>query len=130
MQRNVEFNKWIPRTETKNGGYTTDYPYAGIFLDWGLDSDEGASYTVALVEMADGSVKLVIPTRMRFCIPTLAPDLLSCVQDAVSDLWQHMTAGQLAHFQSVLSKAYGGGINDIPASVGGGYNHAEEEKFD
>ena len=59
-----------------------------------------------------------------------APDLLSCVQDAVSDLWQHMTAGQLAHFQSVLSKADGGGINDMPPSVGGGYNHAEEEKFD
>lgn len=95
MQRNVEFNKWIPRTETKNGGYTTDYPYAGIFLDWGLDSDEGASYTVALVEMADGSVELVVPTRMRFCVPT--------------PLINH---------------------NDIPTSVGGAYNHAEEEKFD
>lgn len=93
--RNVIYNQYVKSTGTKAGYITTNYPFTGLFLEWGLDSDDGASYTVALVELPDGTVDTVIPTRLKFCV---APDPDHQYQRP----------------------------NNIPSTVGGGYNQGDE----
>jgi hypothetical protein len=41
-------------------------PRKGMFLQWGLDSDDGASYSVALVEDEEGRVHEVIASKIMF----------------------------------------------------------------
>lgn len=50
-------------------GTGVDLHIEGLFLDWGVDSDENfGSWTVAIIQLQDGSVELVHPeiSKMKF----------------------------------------------------------------
>lgn len=79
------FNKWIPRVyEEIEGGFKVqqgtdcfekDFPNAGLFHQWANNyesSDEGfGNYTVALVELPDGTIEQVLPHNLKFVdLPT------------------------------------------------------------
>lgn len=59
--------------------------------------------TYGLIEKPGGSIDMVFPTDIKFCAPSQTND---------------------PYYQYPLLP------NDILASVGGGYNHAEEERHD
>lgn len=52
------------------GRLEDDYHHAGTFHQWGSDiveDDRGfSSFTVAIIELADGTIEQVIPTRVKF----------------------------------------------------------------
>jgi hypothetical protein len=78
--RKVMFNKWIPRvdektelgTKAKEGTncWEKDFPNAGLFHQWASayeESSEGfGNYTVALVEMTDGTIEQVLLSSLKF----------------------------------------------------------------
>lgn len=44
----------------------------GYFHAWGLESPDGSSsYSVALVELADGTIASIVPDLIRFVEPTV-----------------------------------------------------------
>lgn len=82
--RTVVFNRFIhavyeyvdDRRVLKNGTncWQTDYPNTGLFHQWGSiceESDNGiATSTVALIELPDGTIEEVFPSRLKFVIPS------------------------------------------------------------
>ncbi len=83
--RKVVFNKWIPRidiptewaTKAKEGTncWEKDFPNAGLFHQWGSayeESSEGfGNYTVAIIELPDGTIEQVIPSNVKFIDPPI-----------------------------------------------------------
>lgn len=78
--RKVVFNKWIPKVEEKQsygsttkvgtGCWETEFKNEGLFHQWGYayeESSEGfGNYTVAIVELQDGTVIEVLPSNVKF----------------------------------------------------------------
>lgn len=77
--RKVLFKKWIPRETVSNGALHvtksgtncwSDFIYGGFFHQWANkyeDSGEGfGNYTVALVELFDGTIEEVLPVNIKF----------------------------------------------------------------
>jgi hypothetical protein len=72
--RNVTFNKWIPpsRKDGKlvSGYWEEGFPNQGIFHQWASAFEEFESgpgnYTVALVELPDGTVQSLLPSQIKF----------------------------------------------------------------
>lgn len=78
--RKVKFNKWIPRvdekttlgTKPKEGTncWEKDFQNEGFFHQWANayeESSEGfGNYTVALVELPDGTISEIFPSNIRF----------------------------------------------------------------
>ena len=78
--RKVIFNKWIPiefegtgalqRRKEGTGCYETEFKNYGIFHQWGNsyeESDAGfGNYTVAIVELSDGTIAEVLPSNIKF----------------------------------------------------------------
>ena len=71
MSRRVMISdrKHVFDKETCKYGYEYTEREEGIFHMWGRDVDEGASYTVAVVELKDGRVELVDVSCVRFTEP-------------------------------------------------------------
>ena len=81
--RKVVFNQYIPAKYLPSqsgkliegtGIWETDYPNEGLFHQWANayeESSEGfGNYTVAIIEMPDGTIKQVIPSNIKFVEPT------------------------------------------------------------
>ena len=80
LMRKVLFKKWIPRveektsfgTKTKQGTacWEEDFVNEGLFHQWANaceESDAGfGNYTIALVEIADGTIIEVLPQQLKF----------------------------------------------------------------
>lgn len=79
--RRVEFKEWIPiewvptpmgsGNERKDGtGCWTDFTGAGLFHQWANAYEEFESgpgnYTVAIIELPDGTIKEILPSNLRF----------------------------------------------------------------
>ena len=75
--RKVLFKAWIPVEYSKEEGsrgnripgtakFEDDYSSPGKFLTWGLDIDDTASFTVAIIELPSGEVVKSDPTRIKF----------------------------------------------------------------
>ena len=78
--RKVMFKKWITaefikegiRHNVKNGTscWESEFSNAGLFHQWGSAYEEqeggGCTYTVAIVEMADGTIQQVLPSSLKF----------------------------------------------------------------
>lgn len=80
--RLVLFKTWIPvewenhpsggvKTKVEGTGkWTDEFQEGGIFQAWGMAYEEfdagPANYTVALVEMPDGTVTEVLPSNLKF----------------------------------------------------------------
>lgn len=64
--RKVKFNRWNPSLSD----FECDFPNEGIFHQWASQctesSDGFGNYTVALVEMPDGTVAQVLPHLLKF----------------------------------------------------------------
>jgi hypothetical protein len=81
-KRKVLFKKWIPKVIEKKPGNTfdsvkegtgkmeDDFTHEGIFHKWGSEvEDTGeqiASFTVAIVELPDGTVQTILPQNIKF----------------------------------------------------------------
>lgn len=49
------------------GIWEEDYPHEGLFHTWGLEADgEGGTNSIAIVELPDGIVAEVYPTKLKF----------------------------------------------------------------
>ena len=81
--KKVLFKKWIPRELVKEEGasisvpvpgtgcYEKDFTQEGVFLDWGIeyvDNGTGATFTVALVMLSDGTVEKVCVENIKFIL--------------------------------------------------------------
>ena len=79
--RKVLFKRWIPRELVKVEGKhfeTTklgtacwsEFKYEGLFHQWGNACTEGetsfGNYSVALIELSDGTIEEVLPTNIKF----------------------------------------------------------------
>jgi hypothetical protein len=88
--RKVKFKKWIPaietpeyieykkehrcgfkgRTNVEGTGCWSDFIYEGIFHQWAnacTESNDGfGNYTVALIEIADGTIEQINPEHLKF----------------------------------------------------------------
>jgi hypothetical protein len=76
--RKVIFKKFIPQKYESNGYsivqgtgmWEEGFPHKGLFHQWANACEESSSgfgnYTVALVEIEDGSIIEVMPTSLRF----------------------------------------------------------------
>jgi len=80
--RKVLFKKWIPKQTERVGGsmyesvvkgtgrWSDEYSESGIFHQWANayeESDAGfGNYTVALIEMADGTIGEILPSNIKF----------------------------------------------------------------
>lgn len=79
--RKVEFRTWIPmemepvfpgvgRKPKPGTNCWSDFTGTGLFHQWANAYEEfesgAGNYTVALVEIADGSIKEVLPSNLRF----------------------------------------------------------------
>ena len=80
----VLFKKWIPAIMIKNAGgfsespkegtrcWENDFVNEGIFHQWANayeESSEGfGNYTVALVELPDGTISEVLPSNIKFVV--------------------------------------------------------------
>jgi len=81
--RKVNFKKWIPaeyvQDATKLLGkkqldntncWEKDFLHEGLFHQWGNAYEESTAgfgnYTVALIEMPDGTIESVLPDNVRF----------------------------------------------------------------
>ncbi len=83
--RKVLFKKWIKkelvqgssfqRPKEGTGCWESDFLHEGIFHQWASsyeESDAGfGNYTVALVELQDGTIIEVLPTNMKFVEPII-----------------------------------------------------------
>jgi len=73
--RKVLFKKWIDK-KWKEG-------IEGIFLSWGLDTEDNSSYSVAIIEMPDGSIEMVHPSNFKFIEPSAS---VKTFEERVSEL--------------------------------------------
>lgn len=80
--KKIKFKKWIPpkKEQCINEGYYTyvkgtncfeeDYVHEGIFHTWGLSYEEFndgiGSFTVGIVEQANGEIIEVLPQNIKF----------------------------------------------------------------
>lgn len=80
--RKVVFNKWIPivyeninegksvRPKDGTNCWEKDFLNSGWFHQWANSYEESSegfgNYTVALVEMPDGTIESVLPTNIKF----------------------------------------------------------------
>jgi hypothetical protein len=78
--RKVMFKKWIAREEVGEGAFRRvkegtncwgkDFTEEGLFHQWANayeESSEGfGNYTVALVEVSDGTIQEVLPFNIKF----------------------------------------------------------------
>jgi len=83
--RKVMFKKWVPRELIGNGNtalgmgslqregtncWEKDFTHAGLFHHWGAAYDEfegnAGNFTVAIVEMANGTIQEVLPKNLKF----------------------------------------------------------------
>ncbi len=80
--RKVSFKEWIPtkwvNIEGRNtaievigtGCWSKEYTCTGLFHQWANACEEysngAGNYTVALVELEDGTIKEVLPTNVKF----------------------------------------------------------------
>lgn len=78
--RKVMFKKWIAKEETGEGAFKRqkegtncwqkDFENAGLFHQWASayeESSEGfGNYTVAIVELPDGTIEQVLPSNLKF----------------------------------------------------------------
>ena len=68
--REVLFKKWVPSSPGMSGHYESDYTHLGLFHQFGNAYEEfesgAGNYTVAIVELADGTVVEVLPTNLKF----------------------------------------------------------------
>lgn len=77
--RKVLFKTWIPAEFSKSGKvpntgcWSKDYIGTGLFHQWGnscTESEEGfGNFTVALVELPDGTITEVFPCNIKFIEP-------------------------------------------------------------
>lgn len=78
--REVAFNKWIGRIYDENGKveqgtgvWEKDFKNKGVFHEWGVCYEETenslGNYSVALVEMKDGTIESVLPSNIKFTNP-------------------------------------------------------------
>ena len=92
--KKVFFKKWIPRkTEKKTqfsyetvipgtGCYEEEFTQEGEFLTWGIDyvdDGSGATYTVALVIVEDGTVVKVPTENIKFEVNVKKPTVIKIV---------------------------------------------------
>jgi len=83
--RKVLFKKWIPRVSNGleypheswvkgTNCWEPDFTHDGIFHQWANayeESSEGfGNYTVALIELPDGTIIKVLPSNLKFVEPT------------------------------------------------------------
>jgi hypothetical protein len=65
MKQKVLIKLW-----EKQKGFYSDYIHPGIFHQWGLavieSTDSINSYSIALVEMGDGTIVQVLPEHIKF----------------------------------------------------------------
>lgn len=81
--RKVKFNKWIPyeytameggsKTSVKGTGcWQTEFENEGLFHKWGNAYEEfesgAGNYSIAIVEMADGTIQSVLPSNLKFVV--------------------------------------------------------------
>ena len=78
--RKVMFKKWIAREEIGEGAFKRqkegtncwekEFTNAGLFHQWGCSYEEfesgAGNFTVAIVEMTDGTVEQVLPINLKF----------------------------------------------------------------
>ncbi len=74
--RKVKFNKYIPRVyegskaKEGTGCWEKDFPNDGLFHQWGNAYEESeynfGNYTVALIELQDGTITEVLPRNIKF----------------------------------------------------------------
>lgn len=70
--RRVKFDNWEKVGENEKGAPINELiEREGLFVQWGAeqDGDSLQCYTVAIVEMSDGTVATPLPTRVRFIDP-------------------------------------------------------------
>lgn len=68
--RGCRFREFVRKTDTA-GPYWTDYTGVGLFHCWGMSYEEfredpAIMYSVALVELPDGTIAEVLPTNIKF----------------------------------------------------------------
>lgn len=79
--RKVLFKKWIPQKYDESNGYKPipdtgkwedDYKNEGLFHQWANAYEEYdgivGNYTIALVELIDGTIVEVSPSNLKFVI--------------------------------------------------------------
>jgi hypothetical protein len=92
--RKVLFKKWIPKvvkkemeisnypfpTEAYEEGtncWESDFMHEGVFHGWSVAYEEfetgAGNYTIAIVELPDGTVVEILPKNLKFVEPTLLP---------------------------------------------------------
>lgn len=79
--RKVAFNRFIPHEYEQNhlgrhalvpgtGQYQSDFPNTGLFHQWAPDYEElsqgPANFTVAIIELSDGSIVTIPPQHVKF----------------------------------------------------------------
>ncbi len=78
--KKVLFKKWIPRVEVGEGVFKRtqegtncwekEFQNHGVFHQWANayeESDTGfGNYTVALIELPDGTIESVLPSNIKF----------------------------------------------------------------
>ena len=78
--RKVMFKKWVPKEHIGEGASRTqkegtncwerDFTHAGLFHQWGAAYEEfegnAGNFTVAIVEMANGTIQEVLPINLKF----------------------------------------------------------------
>ena len=81
----VATRRWI-KGETIDGKYVVAHweslgESPGTFLAWGMEHEEFTdgigNYTVAIVEMPDGTVRTPLPGEVRFCAKTIEKPTLA-----------------------------------------------------
>lgn len=74
--RKVKFNRFIQDTYVRevSGTWEFDFQNEGMFLGFGpaskLEDGWPNTYTVALIELKDGTVEEVLPERIKFVNPS------------------------------------------------------------
>jgi len=79
--KKIKFKKWIPK-EYENSRilagtnrFEQEFTHNGIFHAWGVAHEEyehgAGNYSVALVELPDGTVKEMLPSSIQFVEPTV-----------------------------------------------------------
>lgn len=60
--RKVLFRKWSINTRQ----WEKEFEHEGLFHSWGLDSGDAESWSVALIEVPDGTIEMVLPINIKF----------------------------------------------------------------
>ena len=84
--RKVIFNKYV-QIGVLGRKWQEDYPNEGMFLGWGIAMQDRnrLNYTVAMIELKDGTVEEVLPERMKFVNPSFIETDKSKIEPIVDD---------------------------------------------